>query len=81
MIQTMLAALSEDSTLESDPLLLAGAGRREGGDTHTNLYKNLNKQKINTHFYKLQHDGTVECINYMGGKESTVFTKSNSKKV
>lgn len=78
----MLTVLSEDSTVESDPLLLAGAGRREEGHTHTNLYKNLNKQKINIHFYKLQHGGTVECINYMrGGKESTVFTKSNSKKV
>lgn len=78
----MLAALpGEDSTWEGDPSLIAGAGKREGGKQ--NLYRNLNKQKINIqHFYKLQHYGTVECINYTGEKkESTVFTKFNSKKV
>lgn len=65
----MLAALpGEDSALEGDPSLIAGAGKREGGKH--NLYRNLNKQKINIqHFYKLQHYGTVECINYTGGKK------------
>lgn len=55
----------------------------QGGARH-NLWRNLNKQKINMQpFCKLQHYGTVECINYTGKKKkrkSTVFTKFNSKK-
>lgn len=64
----MLAALPRGgSALGGDPSFIARAGRREKGGNH--LYRNLNKQKINIHhFYKLQHYGTVECINYTGRK-------------
>lgn len=41
-----------------------GAGGERG---RQNLDRNLNKQEINRHrFYKLQHDRTVECIDYRG---------------
>lgn len=41
-----------------------GAGGERG---RQNLNRRLNKQEINRHhFYKLQHDGTVECIDYTG---------------
>lgn len=67
------------SALGGDPLLIARAGRREGENQP--LYRNLNKQEINIHhFYKLQHYGTVECINYTGERESTVFTLKRFRK-
>lgn len=67
MIQLMLAALpGGDSTGEGEHPFLRGGEERRGQRNH--LYRNLNKQKINIqHFYKLQHYGTVECINYKGG--------------
>lgn len=48
-----------------------GAGGERG---RQNLDRNLNKQEINRHrFYKLQHDGTVECIDYTGaGKKNKI---------
>ena len=61
--------------------LLQGQGGEEGKQ---NLYMNLNKQKINIqHFYKLQHYGTVECINYTGGEKKNLqyLSSSTNKKV
>lgn len=82
------AALGGPSLIwEAHPHHRPGAGGERG---RQNLDRNLNKQEINSHrFYKLQHDGTVECIDYTGaggkkikgGGGSTVFTKFNSKKV
>lgn len=80
IILTILAALpGEASALEGDHHLLQGQGG-EKGETK-NLYRNLNKQKINIqHFYKLQHYGTVECINYTGGKNLQYLPSSTLKK-